>query len=520
MRHPTVALLLGFLFAAPADTQRLPDHGAFVNTSAGDQIIATHLSLTGTDRTAIDARIQERHQAAYHTPAPPATVRAVWYLLLYHAYEPDGQGKAYPSVEGATANWFSAPPRSTGGPVRIDGHAFADAGGPFKGFGASYFSALHRERVDRAGLIANLAWLSGRDVNYIRVLSMVGAQPYWQGRVIDPQWPGYFGTFADLLVDARNAGPPDHNGLRVQVVLFADAQVMMPAQSDRIAWVDTMAAFLETHRDTVQFVEIANESQLNGISDADLAVLTRRWEVVSQIPVAPSSPDGSGNPEAALGQLFRQQFLTADLLTPHFQRDSREEGYRHWRQPWEVQFYDEPTTTAYVSNEPMGPGRGDTNPSRLAIGMATTFVARGAGWTLHTDAGVQGHHDFWAEPGIEPVMQALRFVMVLLPDNIGNGTLCGHAWSCHPYEDLDQIWPDHGGTGVVRAYASEVGGRTYVAVMGMRDHYDVRAKWPMTVEVFDLCARQRAEIVTLSAGQGHTFRVTPCRDFIHRITRR
>lgn len=535
MRQISVVLaLLALLWTAPAHAQHMSDLDQYLGPD-GAAYWALQCRYRGAEEAcaAITNEIEQRWVDSCPERTRPIPYGALQIIRYRLDFEPTNQGRNLTHATGVwtpcavpdvTAPPTEVPPPSAQGRVRLNNRAFADDDGPFLGFGATYMSALHRERVDRRGLRANLGWLADRGVNYIRILSMVGAQPYWQGRVIDPRRAGYFNTFTDLIADARNAGtavegqsPP---GLRLQVVLFADAQVMMPAQAGRLAWVDRVATFLEPYRDTIQFVEIANESQLNGIEDHELAALTRRWKERSKILVAPSSPNGSANAEEGIEQLFREQTLTVDLLTPHFQRNNWEEGYRHWRQPWEVQFYNEPETTVFVSNEPMGPGKGDNNPSRLAIGMATTFIARGAGWVLHTEPGVRGRYDFWKEPGIEPVMSALRYVVAVLPANLPNGRPCSHHWACHPYGNLDQIWPDHDGTGVSRVYASEVDGVFYAAVMAMRERYDIRAEWPMTIEVFDLCTQQRTAIVHLNEGQRHTFRVTPCRDFIHRVARR
>ena len=296
----TVALALVTTSAAWAQSARPPNHSQFVHTSMGDQIIATTNALAGSTRQSIDARIQERHQAAFHVPAPPTTVRAVWYLLLYHRDRPDGDGRTYPSVEAATAVWFEVvpppppppPPGQRVGDVRIEGRAFADDGGQFKGFGVTYFSALHWERADRGYLQANLDWLIARQVNYIRILSMVGRtddpDDFWKGREIDPEAGGYFTIFDDLFADLRRTTPNNPNGLRAQVVLVDDV-LAMQTQDDRLSWLNRMAPYLERHRDRVMFVEVMNESGRK-ISDRDLAQLTRHWKSISGIPVAPSSP--------------------------------------------------------------------------------------------------------------------------------------------------------------------------------------------------------------------------------------
>ena len=400
------------------------------------------------------------------------------------------------------------------GVVRLEGHAFADDDGVFNAWGATLMWAMWGAKHDPAMLAETLDYLSTYRVSYIRVLSMVGSLPYWENRRIDPRWPDYESVLNSLL-DAAS-----ERGMRVQVVLFADADTMMPDQDDRRDWVQQMAIWLEARRSAVQFVEVANESNLNGVDDDDLRDLTVLWDGISPIPVAPSSPDG-GDAEVGINRLFDGHAVGADLLTPHFDRDLWEDGYRPQRQPWEVQFYETPIS-AFTNNEPIGPGSsGETeiDPARLAIGLATTFISGGAGFVLHSSAGVRGLEEFGTV--VTPdIMMALRATLDLLPAGIANAERCNHHWDCHPYETHDQIWTDTGGDGVVRAYAVNMGALSYVAVMGLQGSYTVTAKWTMGIEVFDVRTGERTETVELDEGQEWVFYATPARDFIHRITRR
>lgn len=431
------------------------------------------------------------------------------------------------------------PDHPRGGPVYFDGHAFADNFGQFKGFGATYFSALHWGRRDRAKLIANLDFLADRGVNYIRILTVVGGD-YWNDRKIDPGWPGYFSSFNDLFVDARNAGTDRNSqGVRLQVTIFGDVNEFVAEQDQRIDWLKQIGGYLEGHRDQVMFVEIANESTGIGLNVADLAELTEIWREISDIPVAASAVydtdddlrDYNGRLDQTEEGTGIEKFFQAyrdvrvDLLTPHFDRSQREDGYRSARQPWHPCFYDFVPLCVFTNNEPIGLGSSDQSqrdPGRLAMDLVNTFMGRGAGYVMHSSAGVRGDHDFWEEPGIEPAMLAMRHAMNLLPDGAANGSHQNHHWDGHPFVYHDQIWPETGGDGVVRAYATEVGGVFYVAPMGMRGSYHVTAKWAMAVEVFDVVSGERVEIVNLDAGQEHWFfpLANGARDFIFRITRR
>ena len=406
------------------------------------------------------------------------------------------------------------------GIVRLDGRAFADDDGPFVGWGASLFWALWAARHDEPKLNEALDWLSSHGVDYVRVLSMVGSQPYWDGRIINPSWDDYAEVLFRLL-DACQS-----RGLRVQMTLFADAQVMMPRQQDRLAWVETMAVRLESRRPTIQFVEIANESNLNGVDDSDLAELTRHWTVHSGILVAPSSPDG-GNAEESIQRLFSEHSaINADLLTPHLDRriNTVEGRYRPIRQPWEVQFYNTPTTV-FTNNEPIGPGSSgetETDPGRLAAGMLTTYIAGGASYVLHSDAGVRGDISY-PDAVSDDAMRAMRAVHGLVPGDIASGQRQNHHWDGHPYETADQIWPDTDGTGVVRAFATEVNHVFWIILMGLRDKYDMIARWDMTIESYDLRTGEWDDAVTLDVGDTWTFYALhddAVSDLLHKVTRR
>jgi len=131
-----------------------------------------------------------------------------------------------------------------------------------------------------------------------------------------------------------------------------------------------------------------------------------------------------------------------------------------------------------------------------------------------------GEYDFRDEPHILPVIEALSHVMNILPKGIANGTPHNHHWEGHPYEDLDQIWMENiVPTGVVRAFASTYEGKTYVAVMGMKTSYTIKAKYPMVIEVYNVLTGRVEERVDLGEDDLHTFLPRNGRDFIHVVER-
>ena len=455
-------------------------------------------------------------------PIPIGHLNAIRFRLIRMREE-------YPTVKIATADWYDYTPIPIPGPSSVpDGNVylydngFADKRGVFKGFGATYMSALYWERVKRTRLQHNLQWLSARGVNYIRALMMVGdytPDDFWKGREIDPSWENYFeATLNDLFHDLYAAN------MRIELVL-TDIVPAIPDQQARLGWLGQVSQFIEATpkwKTLIQHMEVMNESGRK-IDDSDLAELTMYWNDISDIPISPSSP-GPDSAEESIQQLFKDQNITADLLTPHFDRDLGDERYRPQRQPWEVQFYDHVNTHAFTNNEGIGCGSSvntECDPARLAIGMMTTFISRGAGHVFHSVAGVRGDIDFSELTNAEKIFKALRGIMSFLPEETANCTTANTHWENHPFLDYDQEWPSTGRTGVVRAFAGRIGRDDYIPVMGVRDNYHFGAKSRMKIEIRDIYdATQILDTVELQAGQDYRiYEEEGRRDFPLKVTR-
>lgn len=359
------------------------------------------------------------------------------------------------------------------GPVRLAGHAFADDGGPWLAFGLTYFPALWMERHDPDRLEQNLVWASSHGADYLRILSMVGAAS-WEDRVIDPKWPDYW-QVVDRLV-ARAA----RHGLRLQVTVFADAQVMMPSTSDRDAWADAWAARVSRQPERFTAIEAANEAWQNGFDDtAELARMTKRINDRTRVLTAPSATACGSHPEdpqtseqRACVDEWRQLAAVSDLMTPHFDRDvSKADGFdRPIRQPWEMLFGPrELGVQSYINNEPIGPQSSvaaDDDPQRLAMAAAVTWLTQGAAYTLHTGAGIRAGSAFdlargrsanlWEVPRIEETMAAIRQVREMLPANLPNCRPANAHWAEAPLS----VDPN----ALVRAYQSVCDDGTIVAL--------------------------------------------------------
>ena len=549
MRARIALALLGLLFAVTGSAQPVSDLNVYLGPD-GAAYWDEQCRYRGTEVecAAITAEIEQRWVDSCPertAPIPYGPLHIIRYRLDFEARD---QGRslahaveAWPACAGTEPEPDPDPPVPPApvpgrtGPVRFVGNAFADDGGEFLGFGATCMHCLHSERTRRGWLRANLEWLGVRGVNYIRVLTVVDG-PYWEAidKKIDPNWPGYWTTFDDLFVDATEFG------IRLNVVIFGDTKEYLDTPALRRDWVIQVASYLDGHRDQVQFAEIANESTGIDLPVAELAQLVELWRSLSTIPVAASAiystdddlADYNGrvdpNEEGIGTEKFFQRFTTTtvDVLTPHFDRDYGDGGYRFSRQAWEVQWYDYVPTYVFVNNEPTGCGSSDTQtcePANLVQDFLTTFISHGAGYTWHTGVGVRGLENYWDMPNAEAQMTAFRAMQALLPPDTANGINRNHHWPGHPYVDLNQIWPDlpSGSSGVVRAFAAEVDGRFYIPLMGLRNAYEMEAKWPMSIEVFSALDGTRLEIVELDQGQRHTFReVNGLRDFLHRVSRR
>lgn len=367
----------------------------------------------------------------------------------------------------------AAPVVGRRGPVRLEGHAFADDDGPWLSFGTTLFWALWGEKHDPERLDRNLAFAAQHGVDYIRILSMVGAAS-WEERVIDPTWPDYWQVVDRLVARAKR------HGLRLQVTVFADAQVMMPNRADRERWADAWAARASREPDRFTALEAANEAWQNGFeTTADLVSITKRINDRTHVLVAASAlgcgshPEDPQTPEQkACVEDWRAIAQVADIATPHFDRDtSKADGVdRPIRQPWEMLFgAREVGFEAYINNEPIGPQSSvaaDDDPQRLAMAAATTWLTQGAAYTLHTGAGIRGGSAFdlargrsanlWEVPKIEDTMKAIAKIRAMLPAGLPNCSPKNAHWADAPFA----VDPDR----LVRAYQSVCADGTIVAL--------------------------------------------------------
>lgn len=157
------------------------------------------------------------------------------------------------------------------GLVRLDGHAFDDDG-PFLGLGASLFWAgwgcLHdRERLKTR----NLAALKGQ-VDYLRVLAVVGPAGWTDRTVTADEMAAAVACITDLAYDTY--------GLRVDWTIFGGIDTT-PTAADREALVRRFVSVITPRARKVQRVQLGNESwQIGFSSDEGRAELRRLARLV------------------------------------------------------------------------------------------------------------------------------------------------------------------------------------------------------------------------------------------------
>jgi hypothetical protein len=364
--------------------------------------------------------------------------------------------------------------REAKGFSRLERKMFADDNGVYPAIGATYMYAVRSAEVDEARLIRNLDWLSQNGCNYIRILLMVGTPPYWSFEIKPRSWDAYHRVM-ELAWERR---------MRTQPVIFADAENSMPSLADREKFAEEVAQFCNDRREMVQFIEVANEAELNGVS---MDELTRYCEILSKstdIPFAASSPTGSHYPEASLEKLYGEHGCRSPIATPHFDREAWEDGYRIIRQPWHYQYAGDSSymPSVFVNNEPagFGPNSGGMSiPEHFGMGALYTFLSGGAAFCFHSIHGVKGsdranenEFDFSDMPRGDEMWESIRSLVANVPTNIANGESANHHWTNpqHPLEPSlnDQIWPDNSESGLVRAFAQGFGPEWYVGLLGIR----------------------------------------------------
>lgn len=315
------------------------------------------------------------------------------------------------------------------GVVRVDDHALKDRDGHFLGLGVSYFTALWRCKHDRPRLESDLAFLSGQGFNYFRMLAMVGHHPGWEGREIAPvgfanrdgkrveAWDDYWSQLR-ALVDLAY----DRYGMRTQITIFADAQ-LMPDRDARVKHMQRMLDDVVRGREhKIILLEVANEAWQNGFPEEEGVAQLREFANFlndrTEVPIAITS--NHDWPELGSNKGFEQVYAdsAADIATWHFSRDrGPDDGWKPVDDCWE--FGVRPKCPPASSNEPIGPGSSvntEKEPVRLVMAAAFAYAAKLPMYVFHSRAGVGGEVRFEDTPGIDRFGHVLK----LLPGDLSN----------------------------------------------------------------------------------------------------
>ena len=408
----------------------------------------------------------------------------------------------------ASAAVVSGGGRLTPAAVHLEGRALADAGGPFPALGATLFWGLWGEAHDSSRLDANLRWLAGSGVDYVRILAMVGGES-WEDRPVNPSAPDYW-----AVVDRFLARLERHH-LRAQVTIFAGAQAMMPDPSRRREFARLWAERVEREPDRFLFLEVANEHYKNGIEDvAELRALGVLIAARTNLLVALSAPAHGRACEVYAG-------AGADLATIHYPRDVGGDSWKAVRQPWTYPGeYDDGCPgqlPVAVNNEPIGPRSSvadDDDPLRLVLSYVTTFVSGNAAYVVHAGAGVRGggradrergrQSNLFGVPRLDVALAGIAALRRHLPPDLAN-------WQrLAPADDgflLDGVTAAVDRGDLVGAYAASHGGRFVAVVLGLRRAVTVTARRNVQADVLDPLTGN--VIRTLTARAGETLTLEP-----------
>jgi len=388
-----------------------------------------------------------------------------------------------------------APSRT--GVVRLDGRTFADDGGAYLAVGTSLFWALWGYRHDRQRLERHLDYLSKHGVDYIRVFGVIG--PRWADRAVDPRDGAWDQNLAGLLDLAYTT-----HGLRVELTIWQEIDAT-PAPADRIALVDRVARIVSARPHTVQYLEIANEGYATGWTDKkqEAQDLATRLRAKTPSVVAVTSP----------ATLERGEIVSwygrskANLLTPHLPREAvrNDRPWQYVQQTWHPWLA---SPLAWTNDEGQGPQASvaaDDDPLRLVMYAGLTWLCGGAGFVLHTGAGVGGGDqagnargraaNVWEVANVEATLAGIAAMRRLLPPDLPNWTrhnsnekFSGYPWETPPISQLIEK------NQLAAAFAAtSADGRIVAIVLGASAPVPFAPRMPMDVDVYDPVTGNRLE---------------------------
>mgnify|MGYP005810225975 CR=1 FL=1 len=372
------------------------------------------------------------------------------------------------------------------GEIRADGDMFSDNESPFPALGVSAFWCPWAVRHNRTQLDKMAEWASACGMNYVR---WFGSHD-WQGGT-DVQTPNYF-----QLMEETIQALAEH-GLRSEITLFTRRHLI----SDPEWFVGEWAKLINSYRDHVLFVEIANEfnHQHNGWGAQEIRSLGITFKELSDAPLALSAPCASDWDGIVESLSHLHDGSPSDVTSVHFpRRDNTNEGPWRWvRQPWHSRWEIPNCPRLIIDNEHQRWDR--SNGGRIIEVAASAPLAAfisGCGASAHHDiCGVHNDKGEYSDlPEAESLRRVFRSVMPLIPSDIckWQETRVGTGGGPHPFPDLESEHWTHGGPshGVSRAFAAVQHDKFAMLLSGVRDY----------VELSDVQSRE-FQIISLKNGE-------------------
>jgi hypothetical protein len=210
-------------------------------------------------------------------------------------------------VEQIRAHVRSLPPDApkpapVDGRVRRDGEVFRRADGSIWQWRGATMFLLFRRWLNGENISSSIEWMRRQHVNVARVLCMVG----WKGYEFGPSTDAFYHQLRDFC---RELGA---HGINVEVVAFADAQIVMPHLGDQQRHMQNVVNAVGD-LDNV-FIEVCNEPWQNGVDAARVGA-----------GVAARCPMAYGDYDFHVVQthdgVWRAELAFRDYLTLHTPRD-------------------------------------------------------------------------------------------------------------------------------------------------------------------------------------------------------
>ena len=428
-------------------------------------------------RTGPGGRRRPRGRSPRGTRSPsPGPWRAAGRLDL----RPRAERGGLVPVERRQGHSFRVDPAAPPvGPDRVQlvGHALADDDGPFLGLGVSYFTALWRCKHDRPRLATRTSPSSrARGSTPTACCRWSAINPSWEGREIAPvsftsregkrvdAWPDYWQQLRDLIDLAY-----DRYGMRAEITIFADAQLMPPRRRGLEHMRKLLEAVVAGREHKIVLLEVANEAWQNGFPGdqgvADLREFGRYLAERTAVLVALSAPPEASNP--ALSSSTPEAPPTSPpLISPATAAPPRAAGF--------------PSATAgsrrlpglppVLSNEPIGPGSSvssENDPIKLVMAAAFAWGANLPDSTSsRSGAGVRSLDRFEDMAGAGDSRHLARLLPPDLPG--GPGTMVPEAaapFTVFADTAANTYWPDRPGarSGAVRN-TGKVKGKEFVTL--------------------------------------------------------